>query len=792
MTGVGTGGMNLLPWIVGGVVVGGIGAAGGGGSDHSGGATVDLPPTVDVSYDPTTGNFTIDFSEVPYNPKTGKPFTADEIKDLITKDLSNNLNPDNIIVTVDPNDNTKFIVTGSPTDSLKDVTVDIPADSYEGKSGNLGGGDQATADVIPPQVTVAIDPEGNITITYPDDVDPDTIDKDKITITDKAGNPIEVELTPSDDGLTFTGKVPADTEGKVTVDVPAGSYQDTSGNSGLVGNGEGPVDTTPPQVTIKLEESELVNPILTIKFTEIPCDVNGVALTPEQVKALLSTQGFDFDSGLTTKDGGLTWTAPITYTAGDAKASIIDGSYFDAVKNSGGGATDSLIAPEVISVEPTESLVVTGGNMGGSKFESGNITSNGSDASKFNKHELNVDLGTGSDNARIIINLDKVDNAFTLMVNGVDLIKSTNGNKAVFQMENTDKTHGTNQILLKYYNDKGALVEFGEAAPWSANVNGLPRIQVVITEDGIRLFGALSTTSTELVELYISDQDMSRLNLPDLKNGVNTITVINPDSSNADAIKGNMSALSGAGFTISDDDSTEVSKAVIKVAGDLNGTIITPVLPEGMKAVWNADHSELTLIAINGALSHQDFTDAINLLMFGVKGSATVTAGERKIEITVYDEDGLKSDTTTGVFDYQSGMGNIYVNQFDFSDAVVTSISDTFVNKDNHTVDDTGGVIFNLLSDDNLGGNTEVTVTDFKLGSTQHIDVSALLSASANATNIGEYLSVQYDADKDQAVISIDRDGAAIDYQAADLLILSHQKIDITLDELLKNNQIII
>ena len=101
-------------------------------------------------------------------------------------------------------------------------------------------------------------------------------------------------------------------------------------------------------------------------------------------------------------------------------------------------------------------------------------------------------------------------------------------------------------------------------------------------------------------------------------------------------------------------------------------------------------------------------------------------------------------------------------------------------------------LIFNLLSDYNLGGNTEATVTDFKLGSTQHVDVSALLSASANATNIGEYLSVQYDAVKDQAVISIDRDGAATDYQAADLLILSHQKTDITLDELLKNSQIII
>ncbi|WP_213073900.1 hypothetical protein, partial [Acinetobacter sp. WCHAc060025] len=43
-----------------------------GGGDKE---TADLPPTVDITYDPNGPTFTIDFTEEPINPDTGKPFT---------------------------------------------------------------------------------------------------------------------------------------------------------------------------------------------------------------------------------------------------------------------------------------------------------------------------------------------------------------------------------------------------------------------------------------------------------------------------------------------------------------------------------------------------------------------------------------------------------------------------------------------------------------------------------------------------------------------------------------------
>ena len=314
VTGVGTGGMNLLPWIVGGVVVGGIGVAGGGGSDHSGGATImDLPPTVDVSYDPTTGNFTIDFSEVPYNPKTGKPFTADEIKDLITKDLSNNLNPDNIVVTVDPNDSTKFIVTGSPTDSLKDVTVDIPADSYEGKSGNLGGGDQATADAVPPTVDVTYNPNtGDFTIDFsevpynPVTGKPYTPEEIKDLITKDPSSNLDPDNTvviidPKDDTKFIVTPSVKDPSQDVKVDVPDNSYTDEAKNPGQGGHdiNDAPVFDeglagTNPDAPLTVEEDP-ASP-LTGKVTADDVDL------PEGDEIAFSTGGTSTNGGVVTVD----------------------------------------------------------------------------------------------------------------------------------------------------------------------------------------------------------------------------------------------------------------------------------------------------------------------------------------------------------------------------------------------------------------------------------------------------------------------------------------------------------
>ncbi|AXQ21593.1 type I secretion C-terminal target domain-containing protein [Acinetobacter wuhouensis] len=645
--------------------------AGNPGEPNSGGNDINMvPPGVTVVVD-KNGNITVTF-DPDVDPDTIDPDTGFVITDR-------DGNP--IEITLKPSEDGLTWTGKVPEDVEGKVTVEVPEGSYTDKAGNPGEPNSGGNDInmVPPTVTVIVDKEGNITVTFDPDVDPDTIDPETdFVITDRDGNPIEITLKPSEDGLTWTGKVPEDVEGKVTVEVPEGSYTDKAGNPGESNSDENDINMVPPTVIITLEESNLADPHIIIEFSEVPCGANGVPLTAEQVKDLLTTQGFNFDSGLVSKDGGLTWAAPITYTSGDAKADIANDTYFDAAKNAGSGNGDILKAPEVISKEPTQTVKVTGGDDGNGSFSSSNSDKSSSSPSdsKAKKHNTYVELSADDlDTARIIINLTLVDNSFALLVNGQSIIdKGTNTNTPVFQLQAGDKVHGTNQIILQTADGK----PFGDSngtTPWNENANGLPRIQVVIDKDGIRFFASSSTSSSELIELFISDADKSRINLPELIAGKNEISVWNHDGTGVDAIAGNVKVLTGEGFVISDEDGAEVSKAVIKVSGELQGALIIPVLPKGIKASWSKDGSELTLTATNGALSHKDFSDAINLLMFGVKKDQTVTDGERTIEVTIYDEDGLKSSTATGTFDYKAGLGNIYVNQFDFTDPTVTTVS---------------------------------------------------------------------------------------------------------------------
>ena len=147
--------------------------------------------------------------------------------------------------------------------------------------------------------------------------------------------------------------------------------------------------------------------------------------------------------------------------------------------------------------------------------------------------------------------------------------------------------------------------------------------------------------------------------------------------------------------------------------------------------------------------------------------------------------DGVDADAFTAQLnDYLSNAGSVLPIQ----DATAVLSKSSFALADNTTDD----VIFNLLSDDNTGGNTETTDDHFVVGSTQTINVSALLSDDATETNIAEYVSVNYDANAQTATISIDRDGAGQAYQNADLLILTNQSSNVTLEQLLQNNQIIV
>ena len=101
--------------------------------------------------------------------------------------------------------------------------------------------------------------------------------------------------------------------------------------------------------------------------------------------------------------------------------------------------------------------------------------------------------------------------------------------------------------------------------------------------------------------------------------------------------------------------------------------------------------------------------------------------------------------------------------------------------------------IFKVLNQEYALADGEANQVDgFTLGSEDQIDVSSLLSADATESNLAEFISVDYDAENKQAVISIDRDGAAEQYQSEHLVVLLNQQEAFKLEDLVQHNQIII
>lgn len=145
-------------------------------------------------------------------------------------------------------------VTGKvPEDVEGKVTVNVPEGSYEDTSGNLGlpGTGNENINMVPPVAEVTITPDGKITVIYPDDVNPDTIEEGKIVVEGPNG-PIEVPFTPPvkqpDGSYVVTGEVPPGVDGNVTVTVPTDSYEDESGNPGEEVDKTVPVDNIAPEV----------------------------------------------------------------------------------------------------------------------------------------------------------------------------------------------------------------------------------------------------------------------------------------------------------------------------------------------------------------------------------------------------------------------------------------------------------------------------------------------------------------------------------------------------------------
>lgn len=95
-------------------------------------------------------------------------------------------------------------------------------------------------------------------------------------------------------------------------------------------------------------------------------------------------------------------------------------------------------------------------------------------------------------------------------------------------------------------------------------------------------------------------------------------------------------------------------------------------------------------------------------------------------------------------------------------------------------------MVYNLLADDNTGGNGSDTWKDFSVAQGDHIDVSALLvDWDGNSSSLGNYVTLSYVGNN--TVVSIDRDGGAGDHQSTTLITLEGVHIN-SLNELLDTN----
>ncbi|MGN5140420.1 Ig-like domain-containing protein [Aeromonas caviae] len=223
--------------------------------------------------------------------------------------------------------------------------------------------DTTLLDTTPPDASITLD--GNIT---PDDVINAAESKQDIAVTGRVGGDVKEgdTVTLTVNGKAFTGLVLADktfsinvpgsdlvADGDKVIDAKV-TTTDAAGNSTTATDTEGySVDTLAPSVVVHIVDDQLtVGETSDVTFT-----------FSEQVKDFevgdLTVEGGTV-TGLTTSDGGKTWTATFTPDAhftGTASVTVKENSYTDLAGNKGTGGSDSAAIDTTATGAPT--VVIT-------------------------------------------------------------------------------------------------------------------------------------------------------------------------------------------------------------------------------------------------------------------------------------------------------------------------------------------------------------------------------------------------------------------------------------------------
>ncbi|WP_024301442.1 Ig-like domain-containing protein [Pseudogulbenkiania sp. MAI-1] len=189
------------------------------------------------------------------------------------------------------------------------------------------------------------------------------------------------DVSSSDGGKTWTATFTptAGYTGTASVTVLGGSYTDLAGNEGRGGRDSATVDTAAPGVKVDIAADALKageTSTVTFTFSEAVTSFSNADLTVDGGTL----------SDVSSSDGGQTWTATFTPTAGytgTASVTVASGSYTDLAGNAGTGGSDRAAVDTTAPVAQIAVDAITADNIVNAAEAGGDVTVTGTVTGEF-------------------------------------------------------------------------------------------------------------------------------------------------------------------------------------------------------------------------------------------------------------------------------------------------------------------------------------------------------------------------------------------------------------------------
>ncbi len=248
--------------------------------------------------------------------------------------------------------------------------------------------------------------------------------------------------------------------------------------------------------------------------------------------------------------------------------------------------------------------------------------------------------GASAGSAEITIDFAHVDNSLELVVNGQSLADG------VIQLERAHYDPATESFLQ--FADGSEISQ-----PWVPNADGSPRIQVIITEEGVTVYATRTPTSGVMEPLELINGEFIT---PDFVEGENSVQIINPDGGGPDGLEALVSA------TYTSDSYTANENADGAVVGTLSssdpdaGDSATFTIADDASGLFEISGSELKLKS--GASLDYEAQDSHDVTV-----EVTDSAGNTYSEVITINVADANEAPVDFVLEPEAASGTLSLNQ---------------------------------------------------------------------------------------------------------------------------------